>query len=124
MAYEKPIAQRAEEEATEPATMKPQGSEEAHRAAESMGPTTERREQDPQVPADETEDKEEGGVPAMGTEETCKPEPKQLDLVPNEEQLVAAASEATTKSPEADPSQLLEVTATKGVEKRQEGDAE
>ncbi|CAM4683984.1 unnamed protein product [Lepidochelys olivacea] len=121
VAYEKPTAQSSDEEATEAATVKP---EETHPAAESVGLTTEKRDQDSQVPAHETEDKEGSGVPAVGVEEICKPEPKQLDLVPNEEQQVTAISEETIKSPKADPSQLLEVTEPTGVENRQEGDGE
>lgn len=54
MAYEKPIAQRVEEEVTEAVTMKPEESEEVHPAAESMGPTNEKRDKESQVPADET----------------------------------------------------------------------
>ncbi|CAM4612352.1 unnamed protein product [Lepidochelys kempii] len=122
MAYEKPIAHVVE--ATEAATGKPEEREEACPAAESMGPTTEKRDTDSQVPAHETEDKEGSGVAAVGVEEICKPEPKQLDLVPNEEQQVTAISEETIKSPKADPSQLLEVTEPTGVENRQEGDGE
>ncbi|CAM4683994.1 unnamed protein product [Lepidochelys olivacea] len=122
MAYEKPIAHVVE--ATEAATGKPEEREEACPAAESMGPTTEKRDTDSQVPADETENQEGGEVPAVGVEEICKPEPRQLDLVPNEEQLVAPISEETTKSPEADPSQLLEVSTPVDGESRQEGDGE
>uniref|UniRef100_A0A452I7D1 Uncharacterized protein n=1 Tax=Gopherus agassizii TaxID=38772 RepID=A0A452I7D1_9SAUR len=95
--YEKPTAQRAEA-TTEAAIVKP---EETHPAAESMGHTTEKRGKDSQVPADEIEDEEGGRVPAVGVEEICKSEPRQLALVPNEEQLAelpaghdAAGSEA------------------------------
>ncbi|CAM5121198.1 unnamed protein product [Natator depressus] len=121
VAYEKTTAQSSDEGATEAATVKP---EESHPAAESVGLTTEKRDQDSQVPAHETEDKEGSGVPAVGVEEICKPEPKQLDLVPNEEQQVAAISEETIKSPKAESSQLLEVTEPTGVDNRQEGDGE
>uniref|UniRef100_A0A8C0GBE9 Uncharacterized protein n=1 Tax=Chelonoidis abingdonii TaxID=106734 RepID=A0A8C0GBE9_CHEAB len=79
VAYEKPIAHVVE------ATGRPEEREDACPAAESMGPTTEKRHKDSQVPADEREDKEGGRVPAVGVEEICESEPKQLDLVPNED---------------------------------------